>query len=70
MIYKPVHIENMFWIFVLKQIQFTWKLDVSFFGQYMLLGQNLEPDSVLVLDDCKCERLQPENNVYETSFGR
>ena len=34
MIYKPIHIENMFWIFVLKQIQFILNPDVSFLGQY------------------------------------
>ena len=27
------------------------------------LGQNLEPVSVFILDDCKCEKFQSENKV-------
>ena len=40
MIYKPIHIKNMFWTFVLKQIKFTWKPDVSFWGQYTMYKWN------------------------------
>ena len=32
MIYKPIHIKNMFWIFVLKQIKFTLKIGRLFLG--------------------------------------
>ena len=35
MIYKPTHIKNMSLIFVLKQINFILKPDVSFLGQYI-----------------------------------
>ena len=32
------------------------------------LGQNLEPASVFTLGDCKCEKLQPENDTSETAL--
>ena len=37
MIYNDIHIENMFWKFVLKLLKFTSKAEVSFLSQFTSL---------------------------------